>query len=416
MTSERPTQTAEGDWTPRRYAPTFPPSRPPLAGYNTDAAPAASHGPSDVPAPMRPVASPPSDIGAASGRRRGWRLFVGAVVALGLVGGGITVGAALADSEAVMPAPTSAVPGEPDIAVFEPESAAVAATEPIVEVARAVSPSVVLVTTGGGQGSGIVYDASGLIVTNAHVVGSASDVGITLHDGTRLDGVVVGADEVHDVAVVSVDATGVLVAADLAESASVDVGQTAVAIGSPFGLTQTVTAGIVSAVGRLFPAESSPAVTRVVEMIQTDAPINPGNSGGALANLEGEVIGMNTSIRTDGTSGGNVGVGFAVPSDSVAIIADRIVAGDSLEFGVLGVSLDDGPDGGALVTSVTPGSGAEIAGIESGDMIVAIDGRPVAGRVEVVAEVQLRGPDTSVELDIDRSGETLTITAVLTAG
>ena len=302
------------------------------------------------------------------------------------------------------------MPGAADQPVGSPDA------EPIVGVARTLGPAVVLVTTSGGSGSGIVYDDSGLIVTNAHVVGSAASVGVTLHDGTRVEGSVVGADSVHDVAVVRVNVSGLPAPAIFAASSSVEVGETAIAIGSPFGLTQTVTAGIVSAVGRLFPAASSPTATRVVEMIQTDAPINPGSSGGALANLDGEVIGMNTSIRTDGTSGGNVGVGFAIPSDSVRIIADRLVDGDASTFGVLGVSLDDGPDGGALVTEVIEGSGAEDAGVEVGDVIMSIDGKLVSGRVDMVARIQLFGPGTALSLGVERSGVTLNLDAVLTQG
>ena len=416
MTGERLTQTSTGGWTSHQIAPTPPPLGPPLAGDHESLPPTAPAGP---PSPAGTAGSGPPPPHAAispSWRRRGWRVAVATLVALGLVGGGVTIGSALADD---VPAPSarsggalpdSVVPGAADQPVGSPDA------EPIVGVARTLGPAVVLVTTSGGSGSGIVYDDSGLIVTNAHVVGSAASVGVTLHDGTRVEGSVVGADSVHDVAVVRVNVSGLPAPAIFAASSSVEVGETAIAIGSPFGLTQTVTAGIVSAVGRLFPAASSPTATRVVEMIQTDAPINPGSSGGALANLDGEVIGMNTSIRTDGTSGGNVGVGFAIPSDSVRIIADRLVDGDASTFGVLGVSLDDGPDGGALVTEVIEGSGAEDAGVEVGDVIMSIDGKLVSGRVDMVARIQLFGPGTALSLGVERSGVTLNLDAVLTQG
>ena len=336
--------------------------------------------------------------------------MAGTLAVAGLVGGGITIGATFDDPG---PVPSTTTPPEaaPNVAVAE------RGNEPIVDVARAVGPSVVLVTTGSGQGSGIVYRSDGLIVTNAHVVGTARRVVVTTAAGDRLEGVVLGTDAVHDVAVVEVDPDEPLVAAPFASSSEVAPGQTAVAIGSPFGLTQTVTAGIISAVGRLFPAASSPAVDRVVEMLQTDAPINPGNSGGPLADLDGRVIGMNTSIRTDGSSGGNVGVGFALPSDSVRIIADRIIAGEPLDFGLLGVTVDDPPDGvGALITGVTPDGGAEAAGLLIGDVVVAVDGSPIVGRGELVAQVQLRGSGTVVELAVDRDGQRLTVSATLTAG
>ena len=211
--------------------------------------------------------------------------------------------------------------------------------EPVTAVALAVSPSVVRIDTSTGTGSGIILDSSGRVVTNAHVVNSARTVEIRLADGTRAEGTVLGSDPNVDIAIVQIDGDVLFEKANFALSETVQVGQLAVAIGSPFGLEQSVTAGIVSAVNRAVPhanvIDGSPTI---VEMIQTDAPINPGNSGGALADRQGRVVGMNTSIRTDGIVSGNLGVGFAIPSDTILLVADRIVNGESLDVGFLGVS------------------------------------------------------------------------------
>ena len=299
------------------------------------------------------------------------------------------------------------------------------AEEPVVAVAAAVSPSVVLVEVGSGVGSavrfglgsGIVWDAeNGYIVTNDHVVDGASRVKIVLPDGINLEGEVIGGSSAHDVAVVRVDPEAAeLVAARFAPASSVRVGQLAVAIGSPLGLTGTVTAGIVSAVRIQVHGGSDPSSPVPVEMIQTDAAINQGNSGGALADWQGRVIGMNTLIQT--TSGGNIGLGFAVPSDTVELIATRIVNGESLELGYLGISGQpaEGGDVGVVVVEVVPGSPAEEAGLMVGDVIVSIDSEPMYDIVELSAAVKLRRPGEAVELTVARDGDIYIVTAVLDA-
>ena len=299
------------------------------------------------------------------------------------------------------------------------------AEEPVVAVAAAVSPSVVLVEVGSevgsevrfGLGSGIVWDAeNGYIVTNDHVVDGASMVKIILPDGINMEGEVIGGSSAHDVAVVRVDPEAAeLVAARFAPASSVRVGQLAVAIGSPLGLTGTVTAGIVSAVRIQVQGGSDPSSPVPVEMIQTDAAINQGNSGGALADWQGRVIGMNTLIQT--TSGGNIGLGFAVPSDTVELIATRIVNGESLELGYLGISGQpaEGGDLGVVVVEVVPGSPAEEAGLMVGDVIVSIDSEPMYDIVELSAAVKLRRPGEAVELTVARDGDIYIVTAVLDA-
>ncbi len=291
------------------------------------------------------------------------------------------------------------------------------AVEPVAAAASAVSPAVVLVTHDFGQGSGIIYDAEGLILTNAHVVGAVTDVRIQLASGVIVPGEVVGADPSTDVAVIRIATDEEFGVAVLAPTSSVQVGQLAVAIGSPFGLDQTVTAGVVSALGRVVPnLQSDGSGDSVVAMIQTDAPINPGNSGGALADRQGRVIGMNTAIRTDG-SGGNIGVGFAIPSDTAKLVADRIVTGQPLAQAFLGVSgttpLIGAP--GVVVGEVTPGSGADIGGVLPGDLIVSFDGAEIRDMFDLMAEVRLRQPNAPVQVVVVRDSIRKTLMVTLGA-
>ncbi len=280
--------------------------------------------------------------------------------------------------------------------------------EPVTAVALAVSPSVVRIDTSTGTGSGIILDSSGRVVTNAHVVNGASTVEIRLADGTRAEGTVLGSDPNVDIAIVQIDGEVLFEEADFALSDTVQVGQLAVAIGSPFGLEQSVTAGIVSAVNRAVPhanvIDGSPTI---VEMIQTDAPINPGNSGGALADRQGRVVGMNTSIRTDGIVSGNLGVGFAIPSDTILLVADRIVNGESLDVGFLGVSGQNPALGraGALIVDVVEDSPAWDGGLMPGDLVVSVDGSPILGMSELAAKIRISSPGTEVEIGVIRNGQ-----------
>ena len=307
--------------------------------------------------------------------------------------------------------PSSPPPQTPAPAVAE---------EPVVAVAEALSDSVVLVEVGSGLefglGSGIVWDATnGYIVTNQHVVEGSDAVVVTLSNGTSVDGEIVGGSAAHDVAVVRVDPEEAdLVAAAFAPASSVRVGQLAVAIGSPLGLAGTVTSGIVSAVRIQVQGGADPESPVPVEMIQTDAAINRGNSGGALADSQGRVIGMNTMIQT--LTGGSIGLGFAVPSDTVDLIATRIVKGESLELGYLGISGRGAGNGdvGVIVEEVVADSPAEEAGLLAGDVIVSIDAEPMYDIYELSAAVKLRRPGETVELTVRRGGDIYVATAVLT--
>ncbi|MCQ3807295.1 MAG: trypsin-like peptidase domain-containing protein [Acidimicrobiaceae bacterium] len=293
--------------------------------------------------------------------------------------------------------------------------------EPVADVADAVSPSVVVIDSDEGQGSGVVWDAeNGYIVTNNHVVELSTNVDVEFPDGQTVVGTVIGGDPSRDVAVVGVDPDEVnsLVQAVFAPTSEVRVGQLAVAIGGPFGLDQTVTSGVVSAINRVLPqGGSDPANPHPVEMIQTDAPINPGNSGGALADRFGRVIGINTQIRTAGPNSGNVGVGFAIPSDTIVLIARRIVSGESLDIGFLGIQGETPTDGspGALVTSVVDGSPADDSGLKAGDLIIAVNGKEITSMEDLAAEIKLFRPDERVDVLLLRDGIRLTVQAILAA-
>lgn len=286
-----------------------------------------------------------------------------------------------------------------------PTSAALIGDEPIAAAAAKIAPSVVQLNLNQGLGTGIIVDANGTILTAAHVVGDFDEVRVTFSDGSSTEGTVVGTDEATDVAVVQVDPGGrELVPAPLANGSDVIVGQFAIAVGSPFGFDQTVTAGIISAVDR---------VVNTVSMVQTDAPINPGNSGGPLINLDGEVVGINDLIFTQ--SGTSAGVGFAISIDLAVIVADQILAGEEVSLAQLGVSTNVPTNGsaGARVAQVSEGSAAEAAGLQVGDIITGIDETPVRGTAELRAQIINRSPGTEVTLSAIRGGESIQLDVTL---
>ena len=280
--------------------------------------------------------------------------------------------------------------------------------EPVADVASTLLPTVVQIRSTSGLGSGVIYDPDGLILTAAHVVGNDQQVNIRLADGDQLTGDVVGIDPNSDIAVISVDRTG-LPAAPLALDTQLEVGQTAVALGSPYGLEQTVTAGVVSATDRAVLGADG----RVRTAIQTDAPINPGNSGGPLADLQGQVIGINDAIFSQ--SGGNEGVGFAVPIAFAKDVADLLVAGEPIETAFLGISGTEPSQGeaGVLVTGVVADSPADTAGLRVGDLITSIDGNQVETMVDLAAEVRSHQPGDQVRLHLNRADSELDLEVTL---
>ena len=266
-------------------------------------------------------------------------------------------------------------------------------------------------------GSGVIVDAeAGIVLTNHHVVANGSEITVTLKDGRTLNADLIGSDPPTDVAVLRVAAES-LTALPFGESDGVQVGDYVLAIGNPFGLGQTVTSGIVSALGRTGISNEG-----YEDFIQTDASINPGNSGGALIDLHGQLIGINTSII--GPSGGNIGIGFAVPSKIAQSVMEQIVAYGEVRRGRLGIAYQNvTPDlaellgmpqaRGVVVTRVEAGSVADLAGMVSGDVVVEINGRAIRDSMDLHNQVGLAPVDAAIEIALIRNGERMTLQAEL---
>ncbi len=364
----------------------------------------------DAPTPPPP---PPTPSSPPPRRGGGWRAAAAVFGALALVGGGYMV-RDLTDSTDNVAPDTSALTESPTSSLPSGTTPALTTTgnEPVADVAAAVSPAVVQIQVGSGEqqglGSGTIYDPQGLILTNAHVVGSSSTVRVVLADGTSYQGRVLGSYEAYDIAVVDIDPDIDLPVARLATE-DVRVGQTAVALGSPFGLDQTVTAGIISAKDRAVPGLEGSAVN----MLQTDAPINPGNSGGALANLRGEVIGVPSQIFSQ--TGENNGIGFAIPIETAKRIADKIVNGEPLARAGLGVEIERAAstDPGAVIAAVRSGGPAASAGLEGGDRITAINGDAVRNFAELQGTIGTYSPGDTISVTIVRGGRTQSVEVTL---
>jgi len=266
-------------------------------------------------------------------------------------------------------------------------------------------------------GSGVIVDAKqGYIITNAHVIENASEITVTLLDNRSLTAKVVGKDEGSDVAVLKVQAAN-LTAIPIGDSERTEVGDFVVAIGNPFGLGHTVTSGIVSALGR-----SGINPEGYEDFIQTDASINPGNSGGALVTLDGQLVGINTAILS--RTGGNIGIGFAIPSNMMKTVMNQLVKHGEVRRGVLGVNIQTlTPDiaesmeltntQGALVSQVVEGSAAEKAGLKAGDVVTAINGKPVKDAAGLRNAIGLLGIGDRVDIALLRDGKPRRVTAVI---
>ena len=267
-------------------------------------------------------------------------------------------------------------------------------------------------------GSGVIVDAKqGYIITNAHVIENATEITVTLLDNRSLTAKVVGKDEGSDVAVLQVPATN-LTAIPIADSDKTEVGDFVVAIGNPFGLGHTVTSGIVSALGR-----SGINPEGYEDFIQTDASINPGNSGGALVNLNGQLVGINSAILS--RTGGNIGIGFAIPANMMKTVMNQLVKHGEVRRGVLGVNIQTltpdiaesmgaaGNTQGALVSQVVEGSAAEKAGIKAGDIITAVNGKPVKDASGLRNTIGLLSIGERVDVALLRDGKPRRVTAVI---
>jgi len=263
-------------------------------------------------------------------------------------------------------------------------------------------------------GSGVIVDAAkGIVMTNYHVVDSADEVQVSLMDGRSFQAEVIGTDPEVDIAILKIEADG-LTEVSIADSSTLEVGDFVVAIGNPFGLGQTVTTGIVSALGR-----SGLGIESYENFIQTDASINPGNSGGALVNLKGEVVGINTAIIASG--GGNVGIGFAIPVNMARASMDQIIQHGEVKRGLIGIGIQDiTPDlaeafdlengqTGVLVARVIEGSPAEDAGLKSGDIVLEVDGKAVRSASELRNRIGMKSINEKVKLKLLRNGDKKTV-------
>jgi serine protease Do len=308
--------------------------------------------------------------------------------------------------------------------------------EPVAQVASQVEPSVVqlnveaIQTTpfgtqrGEGVGSGVIYRNDGYMITNNHVVEGASEVSVAFADGTTERAEVVGRDPDTEIAVIRVDRND-LPAASFNESEDLVVGQLAVAIGSPSGFESTVSAGVISGLGREFPAEFTGGTleSSLVDLIQTDAAISPGNSGGALVNRDGEIIGINVAYLPPAETGA-VNIGFAVPSDTAVSVADQLIETGGVTSPYLGVYTTDlSPedaqrfdlpvDSGAIVREVEPGTAADEAGVIRGDIIVALGDAPVEGSGDLLGALRDYQPGDTVDLTVVRDGNEQTLEVTL---
>jgi putative serine protease PepD len=347
-------------------------------------------------APLRELPKPPP-APEPPRSRRGLALLAAGLATVILLAAAFAAGGLLSDDK---PAP-------------KPRAQAPAARTPIGTIYARASPAVVSVRTRGATGTGFLFDRDGTLVTNAHVVGRSREVAVRFGpNGRSIGASVLGVDPSSDLAVlkIAVSDTPNVDPLALADSSRVKIGDTAVAIGNPFGLDRTATAGIVSGLGRHIRA---PNGVEIDQVIQTDAPINPGNSGGPLLDVRARVIGVNSQIATAGQTGnGNVGIGFAVPSNTVRQVVPRLKQGQTIDRPYLGVvtgrASPTQPDG-AIVRAVRPGGPGARGGLQTGDVIVGINGRRVDDPADVAAGIQGQAPGDVVTVQVRRDGQPVTL-------
>jgi S1-C subfamily serine protease len=396
--------------------------QPPPAGWGE-----GQHGPGSPAGSVRP----PDTTGTVDAPRRSPRgRGMLAIVVAALVGALVATGVTLALTETAGPGAASA----PTIEVEGDGGDVVPA------VAQAVTPSVVSIDVLGGEqeagglpgfggqpraglGSGVIYRSDGYILTNHHVVDGAETLRVRLSSGDVMDAELVGSDPLNDLAVVRVEAEDLPAINIRPDDETVRVGETVIAIGSPFGLDGSVTSGIISALNRdIQVGEEDGAALTIPSVVQTDAAINPGNSGGALVDAQGRLVGINTAILTG--SGANQGVGFAVPAEQAISSAEQLIEEGFVRHPLLGVTgIDVTPEvadefgldasRGAVVDSVQDGSGADEAGLQSGDIIIAVDGDDLATMAELVALVRGKQPGDTMELTVVRDGEEFDVDVTL---
>jgi putative serine protease PepD len=451
------TNTPEIPETPANTTPPTPPTPPVPLALTGSPAQAQTQPLHDAPA-MTP---PPSNTGNGASFRRNRPVLLVAALAVGaLVGGVAGGGIVLALNDGNSGSSVGAITTPANITVNNPDNATT-----VTGVAAKASPSVVTISASssdaGGTGSGVVLSDDGYVLTNTHVVtldGATGDATIKVqtNDGRLFSAKVVGTDPVSDLAVIKVDGVTDLQPAKFADSSKLNVGDTAIAIGAPLGLSGTVTDGIVSAINRSItiassaapsegedtapstPGESSPfdfwlpgqgqqdqtppsasSSTISLAVIQTDAAINPGNSGGALLNSDGEVIGINVAIASAGgtsaaSQSGSIGVGFAIPANLAERVAKEIIDNGSATHGLLGASIADVTEDsaqaasatvGASVQEVSAGGAAAAAGLKAGDIITGINGLPVTGKTDLTAQVRALAGGAKATISYVRDGK-----------
>jgi len=377
------------------------------------------------PPPYGPPSPPPPAPHQASRGRFAAAVLAGALV----VGGGAGIGGAAAWSLVAGSDPGTSSSG------FEVDASTVSTTKAgsVESVAGTVLPSVVeLDVVGGGNagsGSGVVLNSSGLILTNNHVVtldsqvpAQQTQVTVSFNDGTKVAATVVGTDPLTDTALVQVHGVQHLQPITIGRSSNLQVGQQVVAIGSPYGLDSTVTSGIVSALNRpVDVGQDTSGNTTAYPAIQTDAAINPGNSGGALVDMAGHLVGINASIQTSDTAGGqggSIGLGFAIPIDEILPIVDQLKSGEKPTHARLGISVSDVRQqngeslaqvvDGAQIQQISSGSAAGDAGLKTGDVITRIDDHPITGSDSLIATIRAYRPGQQVQVTYSRDGSSHT--------
>ena len=415
------------------------------AGSDQASYPASAQAPvGTIPPPHAPAGTGSAQPGA---RRRWSELTAVAALAAILASGGTYAAGQLADEGQASSTTSTSTLGRGSNAA--PVVQADATNPNWTATAAAVSPSVVSISvasgSGAGQGSGVVIDDAGHVLTNNHVVsggGQGATIMVTLNDGRTYDATIAGTDPSTDLAVLTLtDPPSKLTPIAIGDSDAIKVGDPVMAIGNPLGLAGTVTTGIVSALNRpvtttaqddsqpqspFGQGRSNSATAVVTNAIQTSAAINPGNSGGALVNASGQLVGINSSIATLGSSAGgpsgSIGIGFAIPVNEATAIATQLIDKGTAEHAFLGVSLSDGTasDGsskrtGAEVSALSENTPAAEAGLRKGDVVVAVDGERVDSALSLVATIRARGVGDKVALTVLRDGKQLDLTATLVA-
>jgi putative serine protease PepD len=364
-------------------------------------------------APTTTVAPPP--------QQRPGRFVAAGLLGLLLAAGGGAIGGVV-----VHAADTAHTTSTTSASNTTPTSVKVIDRSSLADIAAVIKPSVVSIQVPGAEGSGVVFNSNGYVVTNNHVVSGArgNTVQVIFSDGKSATATIVGTDPKTDLAVVKVSGVSGLVPAKFGDSSTLRVGDTVLAIGSPLGLEGSVTSGIVSALNRTisegsqngnpFQSQQQQQSTDIGGAVQTDAAINPGNSGGALVDLNAAVVGINTAIATSGSSDGNIGVGFAIPGNLVKQVAQDLIGGKKVSHPYLGVGVTTADNnGGATVNAVTSGGPAAKAGLTAGDVITKVGATNIHTSEDLVTAIQSSGVGDKLDLTVVRGGKQLAVTVTV---